>query len=238
MASQHSEHEQGEGDRSEGLIEHFRSAQSPAEIFSAEDIANSVSHGVGLGMSIAGLALLVTVAAMNGDTVHVVSAAIYGATLVILFGASTVYHSMTRPMARRVLRVVDHSAIYLLIAGTYTPFTLITLSGTLGWALFFTVWSMALIGVLYKIFWFGRLKALSMALYLIMGWSIVVAIKPLLEALDIGGIVLLVTGGVLYTVGVIFYGWEKLFFNHAIWHFFVLAAAVCQYLAILLYVMM
>ena len=238
MASQHSEHEQGEGDRSEGLIEHFRSAQSPAEIFSAEDIANSVSHGVGLGMSIAGLALLVTVAAMNGDTVHVVSAAIYGTTLVILFGASTVYHSMTRPMARRVLRVVDHSAIYLLIAGTYTPFTLVTLSGTLGWALFLTVWSMALIGVLYKIFWFGRLKALSMALYLVMGWSIVVAIKPLLEALDIGGIVLLVTGGVLYTVGVIFYGWEKLFFNHAIWHFFVLAAAVCQYLAILLYVMM
>lgn len=238
MASERPQHESGNEEEREGLIEHFRSPQSPAEIFSAEDIANSVSHGVGLGMSIAGLALLVVVAAMNGDTVHVVSAAIYGATLVILFGASTVYHSMTRPGPRRILRVIDHSAVYLLIAGTYTPFTLVTLSGTLGWVLFAVVWSMALIGVLYKIFWFGRFKGLSMALYLVMGWSIVVAIKPLAEALDLGGIILVIVGGVLYTVGVIFYGWEKLFFNHAIWHFFVLAAAVCHYLAVLLYVMM
>ncbi len=238
LSSQDSEHDDGETKSSENAAEAIHSHHRPSEIFSAEDIANSVSHGVGLGMSIAGLALLVVVAAINGDTVHVVSAAIYGATLVILFGASTVYHSMTRPAARRILRVVDHSAIYLLIAGTYTPFTLVTLSGTLGWALFSTVWAMALIGVLYKIFWFGRLKALSMGLYLVMGWSIVLAIKPLLESLHIGGIVLVIVGGLLYTVGVIFYAWEKLFFNHAIWHFFVLAAAVCHYLAILLYVMM
>lgn len=238
MASQSPETEQSPAHHDEGLVEHWKSSRSPSEIFSAEDIANSVSHGVGLGMSLVGLVLLIVVAAINGDTVHVVSAAIYGATLVILFGASTVYHSMTRPGPRRVLRVIDHSAVYLLIAGSYTPFTLVTLSGTWGWALFGTVWGMALVGVVYKIFWFGRLKALSMGLYLVMGWTIVVAVKPLVEALDTGGIVLVVAGGLLYTVGVIFFAWEKLFFNHAIWHFFVLAAAVCHYLAILLFVMM
>ncbi len=212
--------------------------RKPAEIFSAEDIANSVSHGIGLGMSIAGLALLTVVAALQGGTLEVVSATVYGVTLVLLFAASTVYHSMTTATLRRIWRVVDHSAIYLLIAGTYTPFTLITLGGTWGWTIFTIVWSLAAFGVLYKIFWFGRIRGLGMGLYLGMGWTIVIAIKPLLENLHTGGLILMFGGGLLYTGGVIFYAWEKLFLNHAIWHLFVLAAAVCHYLAILFFVIM
>ncbi len=225
----------GEGSE---LVEHWEQEHGPSQIFSAEDIANSVSHGVGLGMSIAGLAVLLVVAWLHGETAHIVSAAIYGSTLVLLFAASTLYHSMTRPGLRRLFRIIDHSAIYLLIAGSYTPFTLVTLSGAWGWTLFAIVWSLALIGVLYKIFWFGRFMSLSIGLYLVMGWTMVVAIRPLLEALDITGVILVFVGGVFYTGGVAFFAWNKLVFNHAIWHLCVLAAAVCHYLAILFYVMM
>ncbi len=221
---------QAQGKRREGEV--------APEIFSAEEFVNSLSHGVAMGMSIAGLALAIVVAALNGGTTEVVSAAVYGTTLVLLFGASTVYHGMRKPALKRIFRVVDHSAIYLLIAGTYTPFTLVTLSGTVGWVVLGIVWTMALIGVLYKVFWFGRYKWLSLGLYLVMGWTIVGAAKPLLESLDMGGVILMFAGGLLYTVGVIFYLWEKLFFNHAIWHLFVLAAAICHYLAILIYVLM
>lgn len=220
------------------MLDHWKSGHAHDEIFSAEEIVNSVSHGVGLGMSIVGLVLLVVTATVNGEAIHVVSASIYGATLVLLFGASTVYHSVRRPAARRVFRVVDHSAIFLLIAGTYTPFTLVTLPSQWGHVLFAVVWGLAVVGVIYKVFWFGRLRGLSLALYLLMGWTIIVAIKPLFESLELGGLILLGAGGVLYTVGVVFYVWDKLFFNHAIWHFFVLAAAACHYLAVLFYVMM
>ena len=220
------------------MISHWRSGDAPSEIFSAEQIANSVSHGIGLGMSIVGLVVLLFTAAVHGEAVHMASAAIYGSTLVLLFAASTVYHSMRRPALRRAFRVVDHSAIFLLIAGTYTPFTLVSLPGGWGWTLFGIAWGLALIGVIYKVFWFGRFKGASLALYLLMGWTIVVAIKPLLEALDPGGLILLFAGGLLYTGGVVFYVWEDLFFNHAIWHLFVLAAAACHYLAILFFVMM
>ena len=220
------------------LTERWKQRHGPSQIFSAEDIANSVSHGVGLGMSIAGLALLLVVAWMHGETIHFVSALIYGTTLVLLFAASTLYHSMTRPSLRRIFRIIDHSAIYLLIAGSYTPFTLVTLSGTWGWTLFIVIWSLALIGVLYKLFWFGRFFWLSIGLYLVMGWTMVVAIRPLLASLDINGVILIFVGGVFYTGGVAFFAWEKLVFNHAIWHLCVVTAAVCHYLAILFYVMM
>lgn len=227
-----------ESDEKLGLMEHWKSDRGPTEIFSAEDVANSVSHSIGLGMSIVGLVVLLVVATATGDTVSVVSATVYGSTLVILFGASTIYHSVRRPVLRHVFRVIDHSAVYLLIAGTYTPFTLVTLEGNWGHTLFAVVWGMALIGVLYKIFWFGRFKGLSMALYLVMGWTIVVAAGPLIESLDTGGLVLMAVGGLFYTGGVAFYAWEKLFLNHAIWHLFVLAAAVCHYLAVVFYVLM
>ncbi len=219
------------------MIEDWKSGEAHQELFSAEDIANSVSHGIGLGMSVVGLALLVTIGWLHGEAVHIISGAIYGCTLVLLFLASTVYHSMTQPKWRRVFRIVDHSAIYLLIAGTYTPFTLVVLPDPWGIWIFGIVWSLAIIGVIYKIFFFGKFPGLSLALYLGMGWTIVVAIKPLFENLPMGGLILLLGGGLLYTIGVVFYVWEKLFFNHAIWHLFVLAAAVCQYMSVLLYVM-
>lgn len=220
------------------LVEQLKAKRTHVELFSAEDIANSVSHGVGLGMSIAGFALLVVVAAMSGGARVLVSAIIYGLTLMMLFGASTIYHSMTRPTWRRAMRIVDHSAIYLLIAGTYTPFTLVILPPVWGWWIFGVVWSLAVIGVTYKVFFFGRFPNLSLALYLGMGWTILVALGPLIESLAPGGLSLLFAGGLFYTAGVIFYVWEGLFFNHAIWHLFVLGGAICHYLAILLYVMM
>ena len=228
---------QDRGEASSPMARH-RPARSPTEIFSAEDVANSVSHSVGLGMSIVGMVILVVVAAMSGDTMRLVSAIIYGSTLVTLFAASTIYHSVRRPQLRRIFRVIDHSAVYLLIAGSYTPFTLVILDSAWGYPLCAVVWSMALVGVLYKIFWFGRFKGLSMALYLVMGWAMVVAIRPLLDALDPAGVILVFVGGLFYTGGVFFYAWEKLFLNHAIWHLFVLTAAVCHYLAILFYVVM
>lgn len=228
----------GETGRGEEMIEHWKSGRARSEIFSAEEIANSVSHGIGLGMSIVGLIVLVAMASVEGETIHVVSGAIYGSTLVLLFAASTIYHAMTRPALRRIFRVVDHSAIYLLIAGTYTPFTLVTLPEQWGWPLFGVVWGLGLIGIVYKIFWFGRFKGLSLGLYLLMGWTIIVAVGPLIEALEPGGLILLAAGGLFYTGGVLIYVWEDLFFNHAIWHLCVLAAAACHYLAILFYVML
>lgn len=221
-----------------GLVEQLKANRTHRELFSAEDIANSVSHGVGLGMSIAGFALLVVVASMNGGATPLISAIIYGLTLMLLFGASTIYHSMTKPTWRRAMRIVDHSAIYLLIAGTYTPFTLVSLPPNWGWWIFGIVWSLAVVGVVYKVFFFGKFPNLSLALYMGMGWTIVVAMGPLLESLAPGGLGLLFAGGLFYTAGVVFYVWEGLFFNHAIWHLFVLGGAICHYLAILLYVMM
>ncbi len=230
--------EAGAGEEIGSMDQGIDSEEGPTEIFSAEEIANSVSHGIGLGMSIVGLIVLVIVASMNGQPGQLTSAIVYGSTLVLLFGASTAYHSMRRPVLRHVFRVIDHSAIYLLIAGSYTPFTLVSMRDNWGPTLLVIVWSMALIGVVYKIFWFGRFKGLSMALYLVMGWTMVVAIKPLMESLEMGGVILIFVGGVFYTGGVAFFAWNKLFLNHAIWHLFVLAAAVCHYLAILFYVMM
>ena len=209
----------------------------PTEIFSAEDIANSISHGIGLGLSVAGLVVLIVVGWMVGDPLRLTTVVIYGVSLVTLFAASTIYHSVQPATLRHIFRVLDHSAIYLLIAGTYTPITLVVLGGTLGWALFGVVWTMALVGVVYKIFWFGRFPGLSMALYLIMGWAIVVTIGPLWDAMPRGGFVLLFTGGLAYTSGLIFFAWHRLLFNHAIWHVFVLTAAICHYFMILLYIL-
>ncbi|RAL23148.1 hemolysin D [Lujinxingia litoralis] len=207
------------------------------EIFSAEDIANSVSHGVGLGAALVGFVVLAVTAWATGAGLQIVGALVYGLTLVALFAASTVYHSVTHPRVRRALQVVDHCAVFFLIAGTYTPFALVTLAGPLGWSLLAGVWAMALLGVTIKLFWFGRFEGVSLALYLLMGWTIVFAIKPLWLAMEPAGVALLFGGGLLYTAGVAFFVWERLFLNHAIWHLFVLGGSVCHYLAILFYVL-
>ncbi len=201
-----------------------------------EEIAHSAIHGVGILFSIAGLVALLVVARRTGEPGHVVACSIYGLTLFLLYLASTLYHGIPHPRAKRVLRVLDHSAIYLLIAGTYTPVTLISLRGGWGWTLFGLVWGMAIAGIALKIAAIGRLRWLSMVLYLGMGWLVLIALKPLLLAVASGGVKLLFLGGVCYTVGTVFFGWRRLPYHHAVWHVFVLAGSVLHFFAILLYV--
>ncbi|MDR0535524.1 MAG: hemolysin III family protein [Puniceicoccales bacterium] len=200
-----------------------------------EEIANSISHGIGAILSVAGLAVLVTFTAIHGDAWAVVSTAVYGSTLILLYMASTLYHFLRGEQAKRVLRKFDHAAIFLLIAGTYTPFVLgpLRLHGALGWGLFGTVWGLAIAGVVLK-FWFtGRFRALSTGIYVGMGWLILVAAKPLFEAMSWPAISLLIAGGACYTGGVVFYTMRRLPYHHAIWHAFVLGGSVCQYFAVL-----
>jgi hemolysin III len=212
--------------------------KSEAEAASfAEEFANSVTHGVGLGLSLAGLVVLIILAVLRGTAWHVVSCAVYGATLVILYAASTLYHAIQSPRAKRVLRIIDHGAIYLLIAGTYTPFTLVNLRGSLGWTLFGVIWSLALLGILFKAFHVDRFPIASTLVYLSMGWLVVVAWKPMVALIPVGGLALIAAGGMAYTVGVIFYAAKRIPYNHAIWHLFVLAGSIFHYVAVLLYVL-
>ena len=201
-----------------------------------EEIANSLTHGLGAVLAIGGLVVLVTLAALHGDVWHVVSCSIYGASMVILYTASTLYHAVSQPRAKAALQVIDHAAIFLLIAGTYTPFTLVTLHGPWGWSIFGTVWGLAIAGIVLEIAFPRRWPALSLALYVAMGWVVVVAVKPLLSAIPPGGLVLLVLGGLAYTAGIGFYAAKRLPYGHAIWHLFVLAGTVLHFLAVLLYV--
>lgn len=202
-----------------------------------EEIAHSVTHGLGVLASIVGLCVLVAFAALDGGAVEIAASAVFGGTLILLYTASTLYHSIPLPATKSVLRVIDHASIYLLIAGTYTPFTLITLAGPWGWSLFATVWTLAAVGVAFKLFYTGRFEKLSLLIYIAMGWCGVVAASPLLEALATPGLWLLVAGGLAYTGGVAFYVMEGLRYHHAIWHLFVLAGSVLHYFAVLFYVL-
>ena len=202
-----------------------------------EEIANSITHGVGAALSVAGLTLLVALAAIYGDVWRIVSFSIYGSSLILLYLASTLYHSIQYPKVKRILRIFDHAAIYLLIAGTYTPFTLVSMRGPWGWSLFGVVWGLALMGVAFKTVFIGRYEKIATAAYVLMGWLVVVAFKQMMLTIPPGGIVWLVLGGVAYTLGVIFYAWDKLPYNHAIWHLFVLAGSICHFFAVLFYVL-
>lgn len=202
-----------------------------------EEIANAISHGIGAGLGIAALSVLVTFASMGGDPWRIVAMAIYGATLVLLFGASTFFHAFQNPKVKHVFWILDHAAIYLLIAGTYTPFTLVTLRGPWGWSIFGVVWGLALIGILYKSFAIGRWPWVSVALYVVMGWVGIIAAWPILTSMALPGVGLLLGGGLLYTAGVLFFVWHKLPYHHLIWHIFVLAGAITQFLAVLWYVL-
>ncbi|NPV05394.1 MAG: hemolysin III family protein [Syntrophaceae bacterium] len=201
-----------------------------------EELVNSLTHGTGALLSAAGLGALVTLACLHGTVLHIVSCSIYGATLVLLYTASTLYHSVRSPRLKQAFRIVDRSCIYLLIAGTYTPFTLVTLQGSWGWTLFGLVWVLAAAGIVFQLLFAQRFKVLSAVGYLLMGWLIVFAVKPLLEALPDGGFTWLLAGGIVYTVGALFYLFKRLPYNHAIWHFFVLGGSACHYVAVLLYV--
>ncbi len=201
-----------------------------------EELVNSITHGIGIVLGIAGTAVLVVFAALHGTVWHIVGCSVYGATLILMFLASTLYHSFHSPRIKHIFNILDHSAIYLLIAGTYTPFTLTALRGAWGWSLFGVVWGLALCGILYKAFCVGKFPLVSTLLYVAMGWIVIVAVKPLIGAVTMPGLILLFAGGLSYTFGVIFYAWRSLPYNHAIWHLFVLGGGVLQYLCVLLFV--
>ncbi|WJV63199.1 hemolysin III family protein [Pectobacteriaceae bacterium CE70] len=203
----------------------------------AEEIANSISHGIGCVFGIVGLVLLLVQAVGNGDnTLAITSYSLYGASLILLFLASTLYHGISHPRAKLWLKKFDHCAIYLLIAGTYTPFLLVGLNTPLADGLMIVIWSMALLGVIFKLAFAHRFEVLSLMTYLVMGWSSLVVIYQLVMKISAGGITLLVIGGAFYTLGVIFYVCKRIPFNHAIWHGFVLGGSLCHFLAIYLYV--
>ena len=203
-----------------------------------EEIANAITHGVGTGLSIAGLTVLVVLAALGHDTWKILSFSIYGATLVLLNLASTLYHSFQHPRAKRIFRFVDHGSIFLLIAGTYTPFLLVNLRDSpWGWTLFGIVWGIALAGILFKAIFLGKLRRLSVVAYVAMGWLAVFAWKEMFTHVPTSGLVLVGIGGVVYTLGLAFYGWKKLPYSHAIWHLFVLAGSACHFFAVLFYVL-
>jgi hemolysin III len=210
---------------------------SEAAFSLGEEIANAVSHGVGALFSLAGLVLLVVLAAGSHDAWKVVAASIYGASLVLLYLASTLYHSLPHGRAKRVFQRLDYCAIYFLIAGTYTPFLLVSLRGALGWSLFGVIWSLAICGIVMEAVVRQRIEKLSLGLYLLMGWLIVGASVQLFRRLEPAATVLLAVGGLFYTLGIVFYVWRTLRYHHAVWHGFVLGGSVCHFLAIYLFVL-
>jgi hemolysin III len=202
-----------------------------------EEIANSVTHGVGALLSLVGTAILLYRAARYGTTLHVVSFAVYGSCLFLLHLSSTLYHALRPPRAKRVFRVFDHCSIYLLIAGTYTPFLLLSLWGRWGLTLLIAIWTLAIAGIVFKSLFIGRLQKASVLLYVLMGWMIVVAAREAWVRVPHAAIGFVAAGGLFYTLGVAFYAWKSLPYNHAVWHLFVLGGSVCHYAAILLYLM-
>lgn len=213
-----------------------RLGEESARYTIAEEIAHSITHGVGLLLGIAAQVLLIVFAVRFATPIAVVAASIYGATLVLLYAASTLYHALPQGRAKRVFEVLDHSAIFLLIAGTYTPYTLVKMPAGWGWSIFGVIWGLAALGITLEAVFRGRGRKIQLVLYLAMGWLIVVAIRPLVGSLPTGGTVLLGAGGACYTLGVIFYRWHSLRFHHAVWHVFVLAGSVCHVFSVLFYV--
>jgi hemolysin III len=202
----------------------------------AEEIASSITHAVGGLLAVAAMTLLVVTAARGGDARRVTAVSVYGATLVFMYVASTAYHLVRPPRAKRVMRILDHASIYLLIAGTYTPVTLVTMRGGWGWSLFGIIWALAVTGVTLKLFYVDRHELLSTVLYVAMGWIVLIALRPLVATLPAGGLAWLAAGGLAYTAGVAFFVWDHLPYNHAIWHLFVLAGSICHFFCVLLYV--
>lgn len=201
-----------------------------------DEWANSLTHGIGLALSMVGFIFLITIPLINGHLWKILPFSIYGISLVSLYTASTLYHSFRTLSLKRLFRLLDHCAIYLLIAGSYTPFTLVAMQGTWGWALFGVIWSLALIGIIFKIFFVGRFKLISTGIYLVMGWMILVALEPLLNSISYDAFLWIIAGGLFYTVGVIFFLLDHIRFYHAIWHLFVMGGSLCHYLAILFHI--
>ena len=199
-----------------------------------EELWNAITHGIALLLSIPALVFLVLDAVRHGTAIHVVSYTVFGVSMLLLFLMSTLLHSMPIKF-KHLFSILDHSAIYILIAGTYTPFLLVIVKGVLGWTLFSIVWGLAIAGILFKVFFIHRFEYVSLIFYIVMGWLILIAIKPLYIHLTLTGFALLVIGGLLYTFGSIFYAWRKIPYNHAIWHVFVIAGCASMYFCVLFY---
>ena len=200
-----------------------------------EEISHSVSHGIGAALSIAGLIISVVMAAETGDATKIVSFAIFGTSMFLLYTASTLYHAFTHKKIKQVFQYADHIAIFILIAGTYTPVALILLGGAWGWSLFGLAWGLAIAGIVYEVVFIERYKWVSISIYLGMGWIAVVAIKPLMETMPFGLFMWILAGGLFYTFGSIFYLIDKVKFFHFIWHLFVIAGTVCHFLGLIFY---
>ena len=204
---------------------------------SKEEQLNIITHGIGLLLSIVALVLLIVYASRYGTVWHITSFAIFGASLIVLYAASTFYHYAKNPDLRIKLNILDHAAIYVLIAGTYTPFTLVVLKGWVGWTIFGISWGLALIGIIFKVFYFGRYDRISTIAYVLMGWVVIFAIKPLMDELPTKGLLWLFGGGLAYTFGAFLYSRRKLRFNHAWFHVFVLVGSFCHFMAVFFYVL-
>lgn len=202
-----------------------------------EEKTNIVSHAIGLGLSIIALLLMLLRASGSGSFMNIISAGIFGVSLIALYAASTFYHSAKDPKKRARLRINDHATIYILIAGTYTPFTLVTLNGWVGWTVFGVSWGMAISGVILKLFFTGKFNVLSTLMYVFMGWIIIFAFKPLVNNLSPDGLFWLIAGGVSYTTGAVIYSIKKIHFNHAIFHLFVLLGSFCHFVSVYFYVL-
>lgn len=214
----------------------MRGAFAHDDFSTGEEIAHAITHGIGALGSVAGLVLLVVHAAQRGDARLVVGVSVFGAAMVVLYTASTLYHALTAARAKKVFKLLDHGAIYLLIAGTYTPFTLVTLGGGWGWTLFGLAWGLAALGIVYEVA-FGRpWKKLSLVFYLALGWLVVIAAKPLGTALSGDALLLLGLGGLAYSGGAVFYAWRGFPYHHALWHLFVLAGTAFHWTCVLLHV--
>lgn len=201
-----------------------------------EEIANAITHGIGFLLSIPALVILIVSAVQNGGAMHVVSFTIFGVSMILLYLFSTMLHSVKPSKIKNIFAILDHSAIYVLIAGTYTPLALVSLKGPLGWTLFGIIWGLAIAGIAFKCFMVNKFRVLSTVFYLMMGWLIIIAIKPLYTSLSGTGFALLLTGGLFYSVGAIFYIWRNLPYSHAIWHLFVIAGSAFMYFCVLFYV--
>ncbi len=202
-----------------------------------EEKLNVISHGIGLILSIAALTLLVLFSSIYGGKWHIISFSIYGASLILLYSASTLYHYAKTPKLRQKLNILDHAAIYVLIAGTYTSFTLVVLKGWVGWTIFGASWGLAIVGIIFKLFFTGRFDKISTVAYVLMGWLIIFAIKPLVNNFPIEGLYWLLSGGLFYTVGAVLYSIKSINYNHAIFHIFVLLGSFSHFIAVFFYVL-
>ena len=211
------------------------SARAFSSESSSERLFNTITHGIGSVLSIVALILMLVYASYNSDAWSIVGVSIFGTTLILLYMSSTLYHAFSNGRVKQIFKTLDQSFIYLLIAGTYTPVLLITLRNTLGWTVFVLVWAMAIGGITHRIFFFDKLKKLSLVSYIVMGWLSLIVFKSLLNAAPAELVVWLLIGGAFYTGGIIFYSWEKLPFNHAIWHLFVLGGSFSHFMGIYLY---